>query len=145
MVVKAMVFTAELEEWPMTSDLWALVATIALAMAQLSASSIVSLRQLGGDWILSPRDQHREAVGLAGRVVRAHRNLLEIFPQFAAALFVVHAANATGPAVSFGAWLFFTARLLYAPAYVFAPAGVRPLCWMAAQVGIVVILAGLLA
>jgi uncharacterized MAPEG superfamily protein len=125
----------------MTSDLWALVATIGLAMVQLGAASIVSLRQLGGDWVLGPRDQPREAVGVAGRIVRAHRNLLEIFPQFAAALFVVHAAGATGAVANFGAWLFFAGRVLYVPAYVFGPPGVRPLCWMAAQVGIVVILA----
>jgi uncharacterized MAPEG superfamily protein len=124
----------------MTSDLWALVATIALAMVQLGAASLLTLRQLGGDWLLGPRDQPREAVGLAGRIVRAHRNLLEIFPQFAAALFVVHAAHAVGAAANVGAWLFFAARVLYVPAYAFGPPGLRPLCWMAAQAGIVVIL-----
>ena len=129
----------------MTSDLWALTATIALAMTQLGAASILTLRQLGGDWVLGPRDQPREATGLAGRVVRAHRNLLEIFPQFAAALFIVHAAGAVGAAASFGAWLFFAARVLYVPAYVVGPPGVRPLCWMAAQAGIVVVLADLAA
>lgn len=127
----------------MTSDLWALVATIALAMVQLAAASIVTLRQLGGDWVLGPRDQPREASGLAGRIVRAHRNLLEIFPQFAAALFLVHAASAVGAAAIFGSWLFFAARVLYVPAYVFGPPGTRPLCWMAAQTGIIVILTGL--
>ena len=127
----------------MTADLWALVATIALAMVQLAAASIVTLRQLGGDWVLGPRDQPREASGLAGRIVRAHRNLIEIFPQFAAALFIVHAASAVGTAAIFGSWLFFVARVLYVPAYVFGPPGVRPLCWMAAQIGIIVILTGL--
>jgi uncharacterized MAPEG superfamily protein len=127
----------------MTSDLWALLATVALAMVQLAAASILSLHQLGGAYILGPRDQPREAVGFAGRVVRAHRNLLDILPQFVAALFIVHAAGATGPAASFGSWLFFAARVFYVPAYVFGPPGVRPLCWMGAQVGIVVVLAGL--
>lgn len=127
----------------MTPDLWALVAAVALAMAQLTAASVLSLRQLGGAYILSPRDQPREAQGVAGRVVRAHRNLLEIFPQFLAALFVVHAAGRLGPAVTFGAWLFVLARLAYVPAYAFGPPGLRPLCWMAAQVGIVLILTAL--
>ncbi len=89
----------------MTSDLWALVATIALVMVQLSASSILTLRQLGGAWVAGPRDELREATGLSGRVVRAHRNLLEIFPQFVAALFVVHAAGAVGSLAVDGAWL----------------------------------------
>lgn len=127
----------------MTSDLWALVATIGLAMVQLTFASILTLRQLGGAWVLSPRDKTLEATGLSGRFVRAHRNLLEIFPQFAAALFVVHAAGAAGAISAFGAWLFFGARCLYVPAYAFAPPGVRPACWMAAQIGVVVILADL--
>ena len=60
---------------------------------------------------------------ISGRIVRAHRNLLEIFPQFAAALFVVHAGGAEGRLSVLGAWLFFFARCLYVPAYAFGPAG----------------------
>jgi uncharacterized MAPEG superfamily protein len=127
----------------MTLDLWALLATIALAMAQLSAASITTLRQLGGDWVLSPRDEPREATGMAGRIVRAHRNLLEIFPQFAAALFLVHAAGRAGLIAGVGAWIFVAARCLYVPAYLVGPTGVRPICWVTAQAGIVVILADL--
>ena len=124
----------------MTADLYALVATLALAMLQLAMASILTLRQLGGAWVLSPRDEQKSAEGLAGRIVRAHRNLLEIIPQFLAALFVVHAANAVGILASVGAWLFFVARCLYVPAYAIGPAGARPACWLAAQLGIVLIL-----
>ena len=81
--------------------------------------------------------------GISGRIVRAHRNLLEIFPQFVAALFLVHAAHAEGPLTVFGAWQFVTARLLYVPAYAFAPLGVRPFFWVAAWLGIVLIVADL--
>ncbi len=128
----------------MTSDLWALIATIGLAMAQLSIASILTLRQLGGLWVAGPRDQPREASGISGRFVRAHRNLLEIFPQFVAALFVVHAAGVAGYWSATGAWLFFAARCLYVPAYAFGPIGVRPACWIAAQAGIVLILGDVL-
>ena len=129
----------------MTSDLWALVATIALAMAQLSIASILTLRQLGGAWVLGARDEPKDVTGLSGRFVRAHRNLLEIFPQYAAALFVVHAAGSAGKWSVIGAWLFFVARCAYVSAYAFGPIGVRPACWMAAQIGIVIILADLFA
>lgn len=128
----------------MTLDLWALVATIGLAMAQLSAASILTLRQLGGRWVAGPRDVPRDVTGVSGRIVRAHRNLLEIFPQFVAALFVVHGAGVAGHWSVVGAWVFFVARCLYVPAYAFGPTGVRPACWMAAQIGILVILADLL-
>ena len=124
-------------------DLWALVAAIGLAMVQLAIASVLTLRQLGGRWVAGPRDDAKQAVGVSGRFVRAHRNLLEIFPQFVAALFVVHAAGAAGQLACIGAWTFVLGRTLYVPAYAFAPAGVRPVCWMIAQVGILIILADL--
>jgi uncharacterized MAPEG superfamily protein len=108
----------------MTSDLWALIATIGLAMGQLTIASILTLRQLGGAWVAGARDEPRAATGISGRFVRAHRNLLEIFPQFVAALFVVHAAGVAGHWSSIGAWVFFAARCLYVPAYAFGPIGV---------------------
>ena len=46
-------------------------------------------------------------------------------------------------AANIGAWVFVVARLLYVPAYAFGPPGVRPLCWLAAQVGIFVIVTDL--
>ena len=127
----------------MTADLWALLAAILLAVVQLTLSSVLTLRQLGGAWVAGSRDEPREVTGLSGRFVRAHRNLLEIFPQFVAALFLVHAAHAAGSMSTIGAWLFVIARLLYVPAYAFGPVGARPICWPAAQVGIFVIVADL--
>lgn len=127
----------------MTNDLWALVAALGLATVQLTISSVLTLLQLGGEWVAGPRDAPREVTGVSGRFVRAHRNLLEIFPQFVAALFVLHAAGAAASLTCIGAWIFVVARVLYVPAYAFAPPGVRPLCWTAAQTGIFTILADL--
>ncbi len=127
----------------MTADLWALLAALVLAAVQLTLASVLTLRQLGGTWVAGPRDEHREVTGTSGRFVRAHRNLLEIFPQFLAALFLVHAAYAAGMLSVVGAWMFVIARLVYVPAYAFAPPGARPICWLAAQLGIFVILADL--
>lgn len=127
----------------MTTTLWALFAAIILLSVQLGIASIMTLRQLGGAWVAGPRDTPRDVTGIAGRFVRAHRNLLEIFPQFVAALFLVHAAGAVGQLTEIGAWTFVTARILYVPAYAFAPIGVRPLCWLAGQVGIYIIVADL--
>jgi uncharacterized MAPEG superfamily protein len=136
----------DVEDWTatvMTGDLWALAAAMLLAVLQLTLSSVLTLRQLGGGWVAGPRDGQREVTGVSGRFVRAHRNLLEIFPQFVAALFLVHAAHAAGSLSVIGAWLFVIARLLYVPAYAFAPPGVRPVCWLAAQAGIFMIVADL--
>jgi uncharacterized MAPEG superfamily protein len=127
----------------MTADLWALVAALLLAAVQLTLASVLTLHQLGGAWVAGSRDEPREVMGLSGRFVRAHRNLLEIFPQFVAALFLVHTAQAVGSLSTVGAWLFVIGRVLYVPAYAFAPAGVRPICWLAAQVGIFMIVVDL--
>jgi uncharacterized MAPEG superfamily protein len=127
----------------MTADLWALVAAMLLAVVQLTISSVLTLGQLGGRWVAGPRDEPREVTGVSGRFVRAYRNLLEIFPQFVAALFLVHAAGAVGTLSSIGAWVFVIARLIYVPAYAFAPPGVRPICWLTAQMGIFMIVADL--
>jgi len=109
----------------------------------LTIASVLTLRQLGGEWVAGPRDTQREVTGISGRFVRAHRNLLEIFPQFVAALFAVHAAHAEGTLAQIGAWTFVAGRTLYVPAYAFAPPGVRPVCWTVAQVGIFIILGDL--
>jgi uncharacterized MAPEG superfamily protein len=127
----------------MTADLWALVAAMLLAVVQLTIASVLTLGQLGGRWVAGSRDEPREVTGVSGRFVRAYRNLLEIFPQFVAALFLVHAAGAVGPLSSIGAWVFVIARLIYVPAYAFAPPGVRPICWLVAQMGIFMIVADL--
>ena len=127
----------------LTADLWALVAALLLAAVQLTIASILTLRQFGGSWVAGPRDASREVTGTSGRLVRAHRNLLEIFPQFVAALFLVHAAHAAGTLSVIGAWQFVIARVAYVLAYAFAPPGVRPVCWLTAWVGIVLIVTDL--
>ncbi len=124
----------------MTTDLWALVATLFLAMFQIGLQSILTLKQAGPSWVAGPRDESFSVTGIAGRFVRAHRNLLEIFPQFAAALFVVHAAGLNGQFAVWGAWMFFISRALYVPAYAFGPPGLRSAFWQGGQIGILVIL-----
>jgi uncharacterized MAPEG superfamily protein len=127
----------------MTSDLWALAATLVLAMIQIGLQSALTLKQLGPEWVLSARDEPRVVAGISGRFVRAHRNLLEIFPQFVAALFIVHVAEVNAQLTVYGAWIFFVARLVYVPAYAFGPIGLRSICWQAGQIGIIVILVDL--
>ncbi len=124
----------------MTLDLWALVAALFLAMFQIGLQSILTLAQAGPKWVAGSRDTPFEVTGVSGRLVRAHRNLLEIFPQFAAALFVVHAAGVNGEWAVIGAWTFIISRLLYVPAYAFGPPGLRSVFWQGGQIGIILIL-----
>lgn len=129
----------------MTLDLWALVATLVLAMVQIGIQSVLTLRQAGAKWVAGPRDEPFVVTGISGRLVRAHRNLLEILPQLLAALFVVHSAGVNGSWAIFGSWLFFVSRVLYVPAYAFGPPGLRSVFWQGGQFGIIAILFDLLA
>ena len=126
-----------------TPDLWALVATLVLAMVQIGIQSISTLNQAGPKWVAGPRDEPFTVTGLGGRFVRAHQNLLEIFPQFLAALFLVHIAEADNTLTIWGAWAFFVSRLLYVPAYAFWPPGFRSIFWQGGQIGILIIIADL--
>ena len=123
----------------MTADLWALFATLGLAIVQISLQSILVLRQAGPAWVAGPRDESKAVTGMAGRMARAHRNLLEIFPQFLAALFLVHIAGMNGQLSVYGAWLFFFSRCLYVPAYAWGPPGLRSVFWQGGQIGIILI------
>ena len=128
----------------MTGDLWALTATLFLAVFQIGLQSILTLKQAGPKWVAGPRDTPFEVTGISGRFVRAHRNLLEIFPQFAAALFIVHASSTNGQLAVIGAWIFFISRCLYVPAYAYGPPGLRSIFWQGGQIGILIILADIL-
>jgi len=124
----------------LTSDVIALAAVIGLALVQVSMASIVTLKKAGPAWVLGPRDAPFEAPGVAGRIVRAHRNLLEVLPQFVGAVFCVHAANSVSSLASFGAWTFLAARVAYIPAYISAVPWLRPACWQLALGGLLLVL-----
>lgn len=128
----------------LTSDLWALITMIILGVIHLGIASSLNLAQLGRDYILGPREPWREPSGVAGRVTRAYRNWLESFPQFLASIFVVHAVGAAGILAAIGAWTFVVARIAYLGAYLSNVRGLRPLCWMIGQIGVLIILAQLL-
>ena len=125
----------------LTPDLIALAAVIFLAAAQVGIASIATLNKAGPKWVLGPRDQTFEVTGASGRLVRAHRNLLEVLPQFVAAVFLVHAADSVSMLAAVGAWTFFGARVAYIPAYVSAIPWLRPTCWQIAFGGLFAVLA----
>ena len=124
----------------MTPVLYALAAVLLLAIFQVSISSIVTLKAAGPKWVLGPRDKGFDVPGASGRIVRAHRNLLEILPQFIGAVACVHFADSVSALSAWGAWIFVAARALYIPAYVSAIPWLRPICWQIALFGLLAVL-----
>ena len=78
----------------MTVELWMLVASIALGMIHLIASSHLISWQRGYRWTASSREETVPPLhGLANRVDQATTNFLETFPFFAALVLIAHVIN----------------------------------------------------
>ena len=81
--------------------------------------------------------------GVAGRLERALANFLEIFPLFAAAVLIAHAAGRHDWMTVWGAQLYFWARVAYVPLYALGVILVRSLVWNVATFGILLVLLSL--
>lgn len=88
-----------------------------LQVAQLVLMAIPVNRQLGPAYTAGPRDEPRQAKGLAGRLVRAYDNHFEALILFAIAALVVVLGEGGDRATATCAWVYLVARILYVPAY----------------------------
>ena len=116
-----------------------------LGLVQIILSSHATSLQRGYRWTASARDDAVQPLtGVAGRLERALRNFLEIFPLFAAAVLMAHAAGRHNWMTVLGAQLYFWARVLYVPLYAFGVPLIRSLVWNVAAIGIILVLLALL-
>ena len=128
----------------MTPELLTLVllALVAMSLPLLYASLYGG--QVGIKGLLGPRDNVPEPTGLAGRGLRAHRNLLENLVPYAIAVLVAHALGVSNTYTVAAAWVFLAARLVHAFAYLGAIAGLRSLAYNVGVVATLVILVEIL-
>ena len=124
----------------MSDELWLLAATIFLALVQVSLATFWAQAQLG-NWRVGPRDEPRTLSGVAGRLDRAYKNLLETLPWFAALVLLLQITERSGQLSLIGAHLYFWGRLGYAPAYVTGIPWFRTVFWWASMIGIVLLIA----
>lgn len=127
----------------MTPDLWTLVATVGLAVLQVTLASVAAKRQTGMRWALGPRDHAIELTGLAARLARAQANLYESLPLFAILVLVAHVAGEADRLTFLGAQIYFWARVAYIPAYASGIPLLRSVVWTIGILGLAVIAAGL--
>lgn len=123
----------------MPIELTLLMWTVILALAQTVLAVLLTMKETGIPYIASPRDEGREIIGLAGRLHRAHRNLLESLPLFAALVLIAVVIEKTNDLTAIGAHTFFWARVLYVPVYAAGIPWFRTLIWFISMVGIVLI------
>jgi uncharacterized MAPEG superfamily protein len=88
---------------------------------------------------LGPRDELPPLTRVGGRAERALANMHEALPVFLT-LALLNLILGTGALATTGATVFLVARVLYVPAYLAGVVGVRTLIWMAAVVGLVMML-----
>ena len=129
----------------MTTELMMLTLSVVLGIVQIIAASHAASLQRGYWWTASPGDRDMPPLqGVAGRLDRALRNFLEIFPLFTALVLVAHVSDTHNALTTWGVQLYFWGRLAYVPLYVAGIPVIRSLIWNVAPIGVLLLLVVLL-
>ncbi len=123
----------------MTPDLTLLVWAVGLCFLQMLVSVLLVLPQVGLPALAGNREGLAAPTGLAGRAIRAHRNMLENLVLFAALVLVAAVTGSANEMTALGAQLFFWGRLAYAVVYLIGVPWVRTGVWAVSVVGLVLI------
>ena len=115
--------------------IWAVVLTFVQVLIAVAGSTQVNgLTTLAGN-----REGLQAPSGWAGRAERAHRNMLESLPLFAALVLVAQVSGHLNAMTALGAQIFFWARLVYAVIYLIGIPWARTLVWLVSVVGLILI------
>lgn len=129
----------------MDTELAYLAWAVVLGIVQLAASAMFFTSTHGLPYAAGPRDAPppRPPTELGGRLDRAFRNFLETFPLAAAAILIAHVAGKHNALTSWGAALYFWARVIYVPVYAAGIPFARTAVWAVSVLGILLVLIGL--
>jgi len=120
---------------------WSVVLLVVAVMVQ----GQLATRELGVGWNAGPRDGDRRPQGvMAGRAQRALDNFKETYPAFIALALALAVSGRTGGLGAAGALLWFAARIIYHPLYLFGVPYLRSLTWVVAMFGLLLMLIRLL-
>lgn len=128
----------------MSTDLYMLVLAVALTLVQMLIAVGGATLQLGLPKLAGNREGMTDCTGWVGRAQRAHRNMLENLPLFAALVLVTAAAGKADATTALGAQIFFYARAVHAVVYLAGISWARTLVWSVSMVGLVMILTRLI-
>jgi len=118
---------------------------IVVGLVQLMWAAAAARAQQGDlKWAAGPRDTPMPLGGVAARLDRAFWNFAETFPFFAAAVLACAVTGKLGQDLTvYGSIAYVGARALYAPLYALGIPTVRTLVWLAAMIGLVMVLVAL--
>jgi len=125
----------------MTTELSVLAWGCVLALLHILIATQAKTRQYGRKWNVGPRDEELPPPSpVVGRLMRGQANFFETFPLLIAAVLVVSLAGLTNEWTALGAIIWLVARALYLPLYALGVPVLRSLAWIAALVGIAMVL-----
>jgi uncharacterized MAPEG superfamily protein len=113
---------------------------IALGLAQILVSVLFNIESRGLLYGVGPRDDGPPVTRpVASRTERAHKNFLETFAFFAAAVLIVHALGRASPTTVLGAKVYLWSRVAYLPLYMAGVPWLRTVAWSVSVAGIVMV------
>lgn len=124
---------------PLSPELTYLVWSVILCLAQMGVAAALTTRQLGVELLAGNRESVPPASGIAGRAQRAHRNMLENLPLFAALVLTAQVTGHLNDMTLLGAQLFFYGRLAFAAVYLAGIVYLRTAVWAVGLLGLVLI------
>lgn len=127
----------------MPCELGILALSAVLGLVHIIATSVAGGKQRPLDWNIGPRDTPIPLTGVAGRLDRAHQNFRETFVIFAVAVLLSAVTQNLSGLSTWGAALYFGARVIYLPLYALGVKGLRSLVWFVSLIGIVMVLLSL--
>ncbi len=121
----------------MNLEIQYLIYSAALGLAQILAGAGLSTLQRGVQWNLSARDSNPVPLqGKAARMERCLANFKETFPLFIDGVFAITYLQKTSSQTALASQIYFVARLLNIPLYIFGVPYLRTLVWAGATISI---------
>ena len=120
----------------MTTELWLLFASLPLYGLYLGAQSLIFRWRFGVWYAASARDEDKPEGELLGRAERALRNFNETWMVFVVQILIGHLAMPGEPLIFWGAIVWFAARIVYLPLYLFGVFMIRSIVWNVSLLGL---------
>ena len=113
----------------MTPDLILLTCAVVFAFVQIGIAAVGANMQVPLAILAGNRDNMPEIAGWAGRAIRAHRNMMESLPLFAALVLIAHVAGRNNATSELGEQIFLAGRVAHAVIYTAGLGWIRSVAW----------------
>ncbi|WDZ76325.1 MAPEG family protein [Ensifer adhaerens] len=131
-----------------STEIWVLgwSAVFLIVHIIVQATSLDLAGDLGFKYLLGPRDEQKVPKSvIAGRLLRALRNMLETYPVFAALALALAVTGKTGGLGAIGAVTWLLARVVYSLLYVAGVPVLRTLVWFVSIIALLLMVVRLMA